>query len=66
MDATVTWKGAVPFDQFAGKKAHTGSDLVQFDARATATKFDVRPFHSENMESAMKGAIPYISVNDES
>ena len=66
MDATVTWKGAVPFDQFAGKTVHAGSSLVQFDARTTAAKFDVRPYHSENMESAMKGAIPYISVNDES
>ena len=64
-DSTVTWKGAVPFDSMIGQAERVGARSAVLDPRTIASKFTAVPFHSENHESAMKGAIPYISSNDE-
>lgn len=64
-DMTITWKGAVSFDAFKGQSASSKAGSVQFDAAAMAAGFDIRPFHDASMESALKGAIPYMS-DDES
>lgn len=64
MDATVTWKGAVPFDAVRGQSARTSGNTT-VDSRAIAAGFDIRPFHSESVESAMKGAMPYVSALDD-
>lgn len=64
-DATITWKGAVPFDGMVGQAEHVGARSAIIDPRTISAGFDIRPFHSENHESAMKGAIPYISTRED-
>ncbi len=64
-DATITWKGAVPFDAMMGQAEHVGARSAVIDPRTIAAGFDIRPFHSENHESAMPGAVPYISTRDD-
>lgn len=64
MDATVSWKGAVPFGSVAQSGRTDQETVSTIDSRALARGFDVRPFHSENMEAAQKGAIPYVSARD--
>jgi hypothetical protein len=64
-DATITWKGAVPFDSMVGQAEHVGARSAIIDPRTIAAGFTISPFHSENHESAMPGAVPYISVTDE-
>jgi hypothetical protein len=63
-DATVTWKGAVPYDGFVGQAQHVGAQSAIVDPRSISAGFDIRPFHSENHESALKGAVPYVSSRD--
>lgn len=62
-DSTVTWRGAVPMDQFYGNGGGR-KDANQSDPHTASSKFDVRPFHGSNVESAMKGAVPYIGSED--
>lgn len=64
-DSTVTWKGAVPVDSWQGQAEHLGARSALHDPRSVAAGFTIRPFHSENVESAMKGAVPYWSSDDE-
>lgn len=63
-DSTVTWKGAVPYDSWVGQSGRVGAHLV-VDPHSVAAGFDIRPFHSSGAESAMQGAVPYFSTNDE-
>lgn len=65
-DATVTWKGAVPVDSMNGGGEHIGARAVIMDPRTMIGGFDIRPFHSQTEVSAMPGAVPYVSSNDES
>jgi len=39
-------------------------DMVIADAAAMAAGFDIRPFHDNGVESAMKGAIPFSTDED--
>lgn len=64
-DSTITWKGAVPFSSFVGGRLPSGAVSAELDPRTIAAGFTVRPFHSENHESAMKGAIPYVGAYDD-
>lgn len=64
-DTTVTWKGAVPVDSWGGKVEHLGAKPAIHDPRSVAAGFTIRSFQSENVESAMKGAVPYQSTIDE-
>lgn len=64
-DSTVTWKGAVAVDSWRGQAEHLGARSALHDPRSVAAGFNIKPFHSENVESAMKGAVPYWSSNDE-
>lgn len=63
-DATITWKGAVPFDALVGQAEHVGALSAERDPRFAAAGFIVKPFHSSNVESAMPGAVPYVSANE--
>lgn len=60
-DSTVTWKGAVPMDQFYGNGGGR-EDAAQVDPHMARSGFDVRPFHGQGVESAMKGAVPYVGT----
>lgn len=60
-DMTVTWKGAVSFDSLMGQSASSSATGVQFDAYAMASDFDIRPMHDSSVESALKGARPYVA-----
>jgi hypothetical protein len=64
-DSTVTWKGAVLFDAMVGQAEHVGARSAIVDPRSLAAGFDIQPFHSENHESAMVGAIPYVSTRED-
>ena len=62
-DNTVSWKGAVPMDQFYGNGAGR-SGAAQVDPHSVGRGFDIRPAHGANVESAMKGAIPYVGTGE--
>lgn len=63
-DLTVTWPGAVPFDQFAGKGTPRDAEGVPAaDVHMAMGGFTVVPFNDTSFESAMKGAIPYAYVD---
>ena len=63
VDLTITWKGAVPVESVFGQSSVRG-DMVIADAAAMAAGFDIRPFHDNSVESAMKGAIPFSTDED--
>lgn len=63
VDLTITWKGAVPVESVFGQSCVSG-EMVIADAAAMAAGFDIRPFHDNGVESAMKGAIPFSTDED--
>lgn len=63
VDLTITWKGAVPVESVFGQSSIRG-DIVIADAAAMAAGFDIRPFHDNGVESAMKGAVPFSTDED--
>lgn len=63
VDLTITWKGGVPVESLYGQSANGGSVVIA-DAAAMAAGFDIRPFHDNTVESAMKGAVPFSTDED--
>jgi len=63
VDLTITWKDAVPVESVFGQSS-VGGRMIVADAAAMAAGFDIRPFHDQSIESAMKGAIPFSTDED--
>lgn len=65
-DMTVTWKGAVPYDGYVGQAEHVGAASADtMDARMISAGIVAKPFYSSSFESAMSGAVPYVSAPDD-
>jgi len=66
-DLTVVWADAVPFEAAYGQQQNgaDGKGAVAFDAAAMAGGFVIRPMFDSSVESAMAGAVPYVSATDD-